>query len=167
MRPTRPAGLVAALIALTALCACAASGTSTTATSSATQTSSASQAASASSSSSAAASPASPAVDLTLSGPLAVAAKGSAGQCQLGRDGSGTVNNFGFAATGADYPGLGDGLFVSEGNSGYVTVKLLGGSGGINTVPNAVSADHKSVSLDVDLSSGDVPEHIAGTISCP
>jgi hypothetical protein len=110
-------------------------------------------------------------VDLTLSGPLAVTAKGNAGQCQLGRDGSGTVRTFGFGATGADYPGLADGLFVSEGGNGFVTVKLLGGSAGsfinVADIQHAVSADHKSVTLDVDLGSGDLREHVAGTISCP
>lgn len=110
-------------------------------------------------------------VDLRFTGPIALVANGTAGTCQLGKDASGIVTKFGFSASGTDYPGLGDGFFVEEGNNGFVTVKLLAGAGAnfinIQDIQNAVSADHKSITLDADLGGGSATEHVAGTIVCP
>jgi len=106
-----------------------------------------------------------PTVDLTFSGPFAFTAKGSTGRCDLGKDSTGAVTTFGFQATDADYPGLGDGFFVSEASGGSVVLKLLAGSGGLNTGQGVtVSPDHKSATLDADLGNG---EQVAGSIVCP
>ena len=108
-----------------------------------------------------------PTVDLVLSGKYAVVAKGTAGTCTLGKDLAGMVLSFGFGAVEADYPGLKDGLYVSEGNNGYVTIKWLvnATTGFINSADQkGVSADHHSITIDVDLGP---TEHIKGTIACP
>jgi hypothetical protein len=106
-----------------------------------------------------------PTVDLTFSGPFAFTAKGSTGRCDLGKDSTGAVTTFGFQATDADYPGLGDGFFVSEDGGGSVVLKLLAGSGGLNTGQGVtVSPDHKSATLDADLGNG---EQVVGSIVCP
>ncbi len=166
----RAAVAASAVIVVTGCSGGGSAGTSDAATVSPSDTaraSAASSAAAASASASAAA--ATPTVDLSLSGPFDVALSGSAGQCRLGTDGNGTPTSFGFSATEADYPGLGDGLFIDE-SSGIVTVKWLSPSGGLLSVGQAagvVSADHHSIALDTDLDSGTTPEHIAGTIVCP
>jgi hypothetical protein len=77
---------------------------------------------------------------------------------------------FGFGATDGDYPGLGQGLYVSE-SGGFVTVKWLPDSktGFINVadIKDATSDEHHTVTLDVDLGSGAKREHLKGTITCP
>ena len=110
------------------------------------------------------------AVDLVFTGTLPLTAKGSAGQCTLGHvlaDGS---ILFGFGATEADYPGLGQGIYLNE-EPGSLTLKWLS-----SVVPSLTfltegqgftySSDHKSITIDADLQSN-VPEHMKGTISCP
>ena len=109
-------------------------------------------------------------VDLVLSGDFAVVAKGTAGQCTLGQDSAGNAASFGFGAVQADYPGLGQGLYVSEGKNGFVTIKWLldASTGLINAADQqGVSADDHSITIDVDLAGGTVKEHIKGTIACP
>ncbi len=110
-----------------------------------------------------------PAVDLVLSGDFAVVAKGTAGQCTLGTDSAGNAVNFGFGAVEADYPGLGQGLYVSEGNDGYVTIKWLvdANTAFLNMRDiKGVSTDHHSITIDTDLGGGG-NEHLKGTITCP
>lgn len=113
------------------------------------------------------------AVDLVFTGPIAVTAKGSAGQCSLGKDpASGTVNAFNFGATESDYAGLGDGFYVSQGpGAPDVEIKWLAGPNAAflgSSIMNVVSADHHSVQLDTDIQSGNMgTEHVTGTISCP
>lgn len=111
-------------------------------------------------------------VDLVFSDAIDVVAKGTAGECTLGKDSAGTVTVFGFRALEADYPGLGQGFFVSEGNGGYVTLKLLldASTGYLNNadIVGAVSADHHSIQLDEDLAGGDAQTvHVKGSIVCP
>lgn len=110
-------------------------------------------------------------VDLVFSGVRSVVAKGSAGQCDLGKDGNGTAINFRFGATEADYPGLGDGFFVAEDTPPYTTLKwLLDGTNAflnMADVVGAVSADHHSVQLDNDIEGGLGIVHVKGTIQCP
>lgn len=110
-----------------------------------------------------------PTVDLVLSGPYAVTAKGTKGQCMLGNDSAGNAKTFGFGAVEADYPGLGTGLYISE-STGIVTVKfLVNATVGLLYVGDnkGVSADHHSISLDADITGGTITEHIKGTITCP
>lgn len=112
-----------------------------------------------------------PAVDLTFTGVSSFVAKGTAGQCTLGKDAAGNVVNFGFGATQADYPGLGDGFYVSEGPAGFLTIKWLASAGvgylNFGDIVNAISADHHSVTLDADIKGSPGTEHVAGTIVCP
>lgn len=175
MRRFRDLRLAAALIAMLALAGCA----STTSPAASTNvTGSTAQSATAGSSSAASVAPSAPratkpSVDLTFTGALAFAAKGSAGQCTLGKDAAGNVVSFGFGAVEADYPGLGEGFYVSE--SGSVTIKWLVGAGqgyleiagGSGAGVMAVSADHHSITLDTVLDGSPAPEHVAGTIVCP
>jgi hypothetical protein len=111
-----------------------------------------------------------PAVDLVLSGGIAVTAKGTKGQCTLGKDAAGKVIIFGFNAVEADYPGLGGGLYINEGNNGFVTTKWIpdASTGFINGPDQkGVSADHHSITIDIDLGGGKAKEHLKGTITCP
>lgn len=110
-----------------------------------------------------------PTVDLTLSGVYPVVVKGTAGICTLLKDSAGIAIRFGFGAVEADYTGLGDGLFVSEGNNGFVTIKWLVASVGFINIADVkgVSADHHSITIDADLGGRPGTEHVKGTISCP
>lgn len=109
-------------------------------------------------------------VDLTFSGPLSVVAKGTAGQCTLGRDSAGKVSLFGFGATEADYAGLGQGFYVSEAGA-LVNIKWIvdAKSAFLNFVDiDAISADHHSIQIDSDLGRTlGKEEHVKGTIICP
>jgi hypothetical protein len=106
-----------------------------------------------------------PVVDLTLSGWKSITMHGSAGTC------IGSAAGFGFQAVEADYAGLGDGFYITEGGDGYTTIKWLapGNYGFINIadIKDAVSADHKTITLDHDIKGGPGTEHIKGTVTCP
>jgi hypothetical protein len=113
-----------------------------------------------------------PAVDLTFTGTLAVTAKGSAGTCQLGRHADGSLASFGFNATDADYPGLGENLnFTEDSGSHRMNMKWAVGAGlgwvGEMDTGVTISADHRSVTFDADLPKSNKPEHVKGTIACP
>ena len=119
-----------------------------------------------------------PVVDLTFTGDVAATAKGSAGQCMLGHDSSGTVITFGFNAAGSDYPGLGNGgnlNFSEDAATHKLSVKWLtsstsGGTAwfGYMTGGATISPDHHSLGLDADLpETPGHPEHVRGAISCP
>lgn len=115
-------------------------------------------------------------VDLTFTGTFNFTAKGSKGRCIIVGRSDGTTA-FGFEATEADYPGLGQSY--SMGELGIVDVKWIKdekSSWGNN--PSAtitVTPDHHGISIDQDLSpftnmsTGDTagPEHVKGTIACP
>jgi hypothetical protein len=117
-----------------------------------------------------------PMVDLTFTGTFNFTAKGTKGRCIVVGRSDGTTA-FGFEATEADYPGLGQSY--SMGEFGGVDVKWIKdekSSWGNN--PNAtitVTPDHHGISIDQDLSpftnmsTGDKagPEHVKGTIACP
>jgi hypothetical protein len=118
----------------------------------------------------ASASTALPAVDLTLSGPYSVVAKGTAGQCTPLKDSSGAIAFFGFGAVEADYPGLGQGLYFSEGKPGNVSVKwwVTATTGFFSMAEiKGVSTDHHSLTIDADLEGPSGTEHVKGTVSCP
>ncbi|MEO8469180.1 MAG: hypothetical protein ABI573_05885 [Chloroflexota bacterium] len=112
------------------------------------------------------------AVDLVFSGARSFVAKGSAGQCNLGRDSSGAVKLFGFGATEVDYPGLGQGFYIDENTlataKDTATIKWLvdGTTGFLETLAKGIAPDHKSMTLDVDLVSSETV-HVSGTIACP
>ncbi len=109
-------------------------------------------------------------VDLVFTGTLPLTAKGSAGQCTLGHSLADGSILFGFGAKEADYPGLGDGIYLNE-EPGSLVLKWLS-----SVVPSLTfltdgqgftySSDHKSITIDADLQSN-VPEHVKGTINCP
>jgi hypothetical protein len=154
---------IAAVPALTAACAGKSGGSTTTNSSTApTRTSPAGGRKS------------SLAVDLTFTGTVPLTAKGSAGQCQFGYGpgSSRAVTRFGFSATEADYPGLGDSIYLNEGPSpDKFDVKWAASSGhawvGYVEGNVAVASDHKSVVFDNDLSGGiNQPEHLKGSIAC-
>jgi hypothetical protein len=174
--PARARILAIALLALPAMAACAGSsgrppatvGASSPASTTAPTTSVASPAsetvAPATKAPSAAA-----VVDVDLTGWKTVAMHGSAGHCMLGMNGGKAVA-FGFQALEADYPGLGNGIYISEDSQGYATIKWLPDSatGFINIKDvSSVSPDHHSITLDVDLGGGPATEHMKGTIACP
>ena len=113
-------------------------------------------------------------------------AKGTAGRCAMGTPAGGGLPIFGFEATEADYPGLGQSFSMLQfsGSNPYVDVKWViddnnayGQSGPVYTAgPNTItlSADHHTVTLDAQLSGlapqgKPVPgaEHVTGTITCP
>jgi hypothetical protein len=113
-------------------------------------------------------------------------AKGTAGRCAMGTPAGGGLPIFGFEATEADYPGLGQSFSMLQfsGSNPYVDVKWViddnnsyGQSGPVYTAgPNTItlSADHHTVTLDAQLSGlapqgKPVPgaEHVTGTIACP
>jgi hypothetical protein len=114
-----------------------------------------------------------PAVDLTFTGTLTVPAKGSAGTCQLGRHTDGSIVAFGFNATEADYPGLGQNLnFTEDVGSHRMTMKWAVAAGqawfGYMDTGVTISTDHRSVTFDADLPKDpNHPEHVKGTIACP
>lgn len=112
-------------------------------------------------------------VDLTFTGTYAFTAKGTAGRCLHG--GGGTI--FGFEATEADYPGLGQSFSMAEFN-GIVDIKWIkDDDNSWGNSPNAtitLTPDHHGISVDQDLAPfGPIggprpgPEHVAGTITCP
>lgn len=116
------------------------------------------------------------AVDLVFTGTLPLTAKGAAGLCTLGHNSADGSILFVFAATEADYPGLGQGLYLNEDigthrlNDKWLTV--AGGPGYVGYVTEGqgvtYSSDHKSITIDADLNTGNQPtEHVKGTISCP
>lgn len=108
-----------------------------------------------------------PTVDLVLSGAIAVIAKGTKGQCTLGKDSTGKVVAFGFNAVEADYAGLGQGLYIAGSSNGFVNIKWIvnASTGFLNSAAQkGVSADLHSVTIDVALGP---TEHIKGTIACP
>lgn len=111
-----------------------------------------------------------PSVDLVMSGVASITLHGTAGTCTIGTMG-GTPTKFGFQAVEADYAGLGNGLYIEEGNGGYVTIKWLPNAtiGYINIadIKGAVSADHLSITLDHDIKGSPGVEHLKGTITCP
>lgn len=113
-------------------------------------------------------------VDLTFTGTYAFTAKGTAGRCIVIQRTDGVA--FGFEATEADYPGLGQSFSMGEFN-GLVDIKWIkddATSWGNN--PNAsitLTADHHGVSMDQDLApftpmggSPAGPEHVSGTVIC-
>jgi hypothetical protein len=111
-----------------------------------------------------------PTVNLMLTGWKAITATGSVGECRLGKDAAGVVTKFNYQALEADVAGLGGGLYFSEGNNGFVTIKWIPSAsvGFINIADvKGVSGDHKSITVDVDLGGGPGTEHVAGTIACP
>ena len=108
-------------------------------------------------------------VDLVLSGDYPVIAKGTRGHCTPVKDSTGKLVSFGFDAGEADYPGLGDGLYV-DASGVYLTIKwMVNASTGLLYFGDkvGVSNDNRSITLDADLKGGGVSEHIGGTISCP
>lgn len=111
------------------------------------------------------------AVDLVFTGTFPVTAKGSAGQCMLGHNTADSSILFGFGATEADYPGLGDGFYVNEDPGSHrLVLKWLKPPGFLENLTEGqgftYSSDHKSITIDVDLQAND-PEHLSGTVSCP
>lgn len=117
------------------------------------------------------------AVDLTFTGTKAFTAKGSAGTCRLFKHGDGTVS-FGFEATEADYPGIGQSFSMSNMSGAYVDIKWVIDAttsyGDSPKSPVVLSADHHSISVDMDLSpftpqggAAAGPEHVKGTVACP
>lgn len=124
-------------------------------------------------------------VDLTFTGAFPLTAKGTGGQCRLSTPSSGGLPSFGFEATEADFPGLGQSFSLLQfAGSDAVDLKWVidgdnayGQAGPIFTAgPNTItsSADHHSVTLDAQLS-GLAPQgkpipgagHVTGTITCP
>jgi hypothetical protein len=113
--------------------------------------------------------------DLLFSGTRAITAKGTAGRCIVVQVGDRV--SFGFEATEADYPGLGLSYSMANLNADYVDIKWLIENdiayGNPPTGGGTLSADHHSVTIDVELapftSPGGTPgpEHVKGTISCP
>lgn len=114
-------------------------------------------------------------VDLRFTGTRAITAKGTAGRCIIVKVGDRV--QFGFEATEADYPGLGLSYSMANLNANYVDIKWVIENGISYGNPVAgggtLSADHHSVTIDVDLSpftsASGTPgaEHVKGTISCP
>lgn len=115
-------------------------------------------------------------VDLQFTGTRAITAKGTAGRCIIVHVGDRT--SFGFEATEADYPGLGISYSMANLNADYVDIKWVIDAdmayGNPGTGGGSLSADHHSVTIDVDLqpfssAAGNAPgpEHITGTITCP
>lgn len=118
-----------------------------------------------------------PVVDLTFTGSQIFTAKGSAGRCILVTRTDGTLH-FGFEATEADYPGLGQSFSLANLDGTYVDIKWVINDalayGDDPTAPVALSSDHKSVTLNGALGEfvpiGVAPSHpesVTGTISCP
>jgi hypothetical protein len=113
-----------------------------------------------------------PVVDLTFTGAIPLAVKGSGGQCQLGHAADGSVAVFGFLASESDFPGLGTSFNIVEDlGSHAVTVKwVVAGTFIAGTFASGatVAPDHKSVTFDADMPTGiSRTEHLKGSISCP
>lgn len=118
------------------------------------------------------------AVDLVFTGSKPFVAKGSAGRCIIVPRSDGTVS-FGFEATEADYPGLGQSYSMANLSGDYVDIKwAIDGQAAYNRPSQGgsviLSADHHSVQIDTDLAPAGPagaprpgPEHVSGTISCP
>ena len=115
-------------------------------------------------------------VDLVFTGTLPLTAKGTAGQCSLGHNPADGSVVFGFIAREADYPGLGDGLTMSENldpsrahRLTLVWLSVVAPSRADLAEGQGVtySSDHKSITIDADIGRTDTPEHLSGTISCP
>lgn len=115
-------------------------------------------------------------VDLLFSGTRAITAKGTAGRCIIVKVGDRV--SFGFEATEADYPGLGLSYSMANLNADYVDIKwVIENDISYGNPPaggGTLSADHHSVTIDVDLSPFTMvggttpgPEHVKGTITCP
>jgi guanyl-specific ribonuclease Sa len=164
------------VVAGLALAACSSTPASSTAASAqASVAASGSPVASSAASSAASAAPSAGivAVDLLFTGTLPVTAKGTAGQCMLGHSTADGSVLFGFGAVEADYPGLAQGLYLNEdpGSHRLILKWLAGGSYLVDQAEGqgfTYSSDHKSITLDLDLSTGSQPkEHLKGTISCP
>jgi hypothetical protein len=162
-------GIAVSLVIL-GLAACAAAPAATTSPTVASGSVGASATAVASSAAATPSAAQGPTVDLTLTGAVKASINEPVGECMPGYDAAGKVSRFNYQVTGADVPALGTGLYISEGNQRDVTVKLLVSSnaGFINSrnLPNAVSTDHKSVTIDTDLG-GSGTVHISGTVTCP
>ena len=114
----------------------------------------------------------SPAVDLTFTGEVAVVAKGSNGDCELGQGADGSVIGFGFLASESDYPGLGDSLNITEDIASHkVSVKWVVADtffAGVFPSGVTVSPDHHAVVIDADIPAGvGRTEHLRGSITCP
>jgi hypothetical protein len=112
-------------------------------------------------------------VDLVFTGTLPLTAKGAAGQCTLGHSTADDSVVFGFQAIEADYPGLGDGLYLNE-DIGSHRLTLKWASAVAPSLADLAegqgvtySSDHKSITIDADIGSIDKPEHLSGTITCP
>ena len=115
-------------------------------------------------------------VDLVFTGTLPLTAKGTAGQCSLGHNPADGSVVFGFIAREADYPGLGDGLSMSEEldpsrahrlNLNWLSAVAPSRADLAEGQGVTYSSDHKSITIDADIGSTGTPEHLSGTISCP
>lgn len=113
-------------------------------------------------------------VDLTLTGTQALILKGTAGECHIGRRSDGT-GSFEYWASPGDYPGIGDGMFITETKFGsdpapILGIKLLAPAGpwfGDFVGGFQFSTDHKTLTIDADLpTTPGKPEHIKGTVVC-
>jgi hypothetical protein len=118
-------------------------------------------------------------VDLTFTGSRPFVASGQGGRCLLIKGPSGAVTSFGFEATDADFPGLGQSFSMAQfaGNP-YVDIKWVidGATAYARPLEGTItlSADGRGVTVDTDLaamtSAGGVtpgPEHVQGTVVCP
>ena len=114
-------------------------------------------------------------VNLTFTGTSVFDAKGTKGTCKVV-----TVNgapHFGFEATDADYPGLGQSFSMAELNANVIDVKWVVDAKtayGNNPASHIdLGSDHKLITIDQDLvpftSAGVTagPEHVKGVVSCP
>jgi hypothetical protein len=114
-------------------------------------------------------------VDLQFSGTRAITAKGTAGRCTVVTVGDRV--SFGFEASESDYPGLGLSYSMANLNGDFVDIKWVIENdisyGNPPTGGGTLSADHHSVTVDVELSpftspgGTPGPEHVKGTITCP
>jgi hypothetical protein len=169
--------VIVVVIAGLALAACSSTpGSSTTASAQASLGGGGSVAASTAPTATPAPSKGTVSVDLVFTGTLPLTAKGTAGQCSLGHNPADGSVVFGFIAREADYPGLGDGLSMSENldpsrahRLSVVWLSPVAPSRADLAEGQGVtySSDHKSITIDADIGSTATPEHLSGTISCP
>ena len=114
-------------------------------------------------------------VNLAFTGTSVFDAKGTKGTCKvLQVDGS---PRFGFEATDADYPGLGQSFSMAELNPNIVDVKwVIDATHSYGNNPGShidLGSDHHIITIDQDLqpfTAGGVtagPEHVKGVIICP